>query len=88
MLLMSSTSKTPAWSRATEWQAFDLVVGKVFAFAFVLAALAVSAYALHLGHPAAGALLGSSTLALVVGAFRLSTEEVKKAPTEADALRS
>jgi uncharacterized membrane protein len=55
-------------SRATKWQAFDLVVGKVFAFAFVLSALAVSD-ALHLGHPAAGALLGSSTLALVVGAF-------------------
>jgi uncharacterized membrane protein len=56
-------------NRATFWQAVDALIGKIFAFIFVLAALAVSAFAIWRGSSVAGAVLGTGVLAAVVIAF-------------------
>jgi uncharacterized membrane protein len=54
---------------ATRWQAIDLVIGKIFAFVFVIGALLVSAFAISEGHALAGSFLGGGVLASVVTAF-------------------
>ncbi len=52
------------------WQvSIEAILGKVFALIFVSAALAVSAYALYLGHEWAAAFLGGGTIASIVWAF-------------------
>lgn len=43
--------------------------GQRAAIAFALSALAVSAFALHQGHPSAAIAIGGLTIASVVGAF-------------------
>jgi uncharacterized membrane protein len=43
--------------------------GRGSALIFALAALAVSAFVANLGHPTAAAVIGSSTIAMVVAAF-------------------
>lgn len=53
-------------------QTHNLIValsGRGAALIFALSALAVSAYALDLGHPWAAAIIGGSTIAMVVAAF-------------------
>jgi uncharacterized membrane protein len=53
-------------------QAHNLIValsGRIAALVFALSALSVSAYALHLGHPWAAAIIGGGTIAVVVAAF-------------------
>jgi uncharacterized membrane protein len=53
-------------------QTHNLVValsGRISALVFALTALAVSAYALRLGHPWAAAIVGGGTIAMVVTAF-------------------
>lgn len=47
----------------------DAMVGKVFALIFVLAALALSGWAVWMGAPWLGAVLGAGTIGSVVGAF-------------------
>jgi uncharacterized membrane protein len=56
-------------NRASRWQAYDLIIGKIFAFLFVVGALAVSAFAIHKGSPVAGTILGTGVLAAIVYAF-------------------
>jgi uncharacterized membrane protein len=53
-------------------QTHNLIValsGRGAALIFALSALAVSAYALHVGHPWSAAIIGGSTIAMVVAAF-------------------
>src|SRR5262245_53496556 len=53
-------------------QTHNLIValsGRAAALIFALGALAVSAYALHLGYPWPAAIIGGSTIAMVVAAF-------------------
>jgi uncharacterized membrane protein len=53
-------------------QTHNLIValsGRVAALVFALAALGVSAYALYLGHPWTAAIIGGTTIAMVVAAF-------------------
>lgn len=47
----------------------NAITGKVFALVFVLSALAATAYAIHMNQPWLAGVLGSTTLAIVVGAF-------------------
>lgn len=47
----------------------NAVLGKVFALIFVLGALAATGYAIYMNQPWLAGVLGSTTLAIVVGAF-------------------
>jgi len=47
----------------------NAILGKIFAFLFVMAALALSAWALYLDRPWLAGILAGTTLASVVGAF-------------------
>lgn len=53
-------------------QTHNLIValsGRIAALLFALSALGVSAYALYLGHPWPAAIIGGSTITMVVAAF-------------------
>ncbi|WP_421930175.1 DUF2335 domain-containing protein [Nitratireductor rhodophyticola] len=57
---------------------FNAILGKVFAFLFVIGALGLSAWALYLDRPWVAGILSASTIAIVVGAF-IEVEKRKKA---------
>lgn len=63
--------------REQRWFYANAVTGKVFAFLFVMGALALSAWALYLDKPWLAGILAGTTLASVVGAF-LEVEKRKK----------
>lgn len=55
--------------REQRWFYLNALTGKVFAFIFVMAALGLSAWAMHLDRPWLAGILAGTTLAAVVGAF-------------------
>ena len=55
--------------RDFRWSVFDSIFGKTLAFLFVLAALAVSVYALSTGATWFAGIIGGATIASVVWAF-------------------
>lgn len=63
--------------REQRWFYLSSIVGKVFAFLFIMGALALSAWALYLDRAWLAGILAGTTLATVVGAF-IEVEKRKK----------